>query len=79
MSILPQGLALTRTVDETSRGDIARRASELLALRWSDPLWDEERIAVTKRWSYGKDGPTKTRKSEGHVRLHPVLATQLKE
>jgi integrase len=57
----------------------ALRASELLALRWSDLLWDEERIAVTKRWSYGKDGPAKTRKSEGHVPLHPVLATQLKE
>ncbi len=57
----------------------ALRASELLALRWSDILWQEERIAVTKRWSLGKDGPTKTRKSEGHVPLHPALATQLKE
>jgi integrase len=57
----------------------ALRASELLSLRWSDILWKEERITVTKRWSRGKDGPTKTRKSEGHVPLHPVLASQLKE
>ena len=57
----------------------ALRASELLALRWSDILWDEEHIAVTKRWSLGKDGPTKTRKSEGHAPLHPALATQLRE
>jgi integrase len=57
----------------------ALRASELLALRWGDILWQEERIAVTKRWSLGKDGPTKTRKSEGHVPLHLVLASQLKE
>ena len=57
----------------------ALRASELLALRWSDILWEEEHIAVTKRWSLGKDGPTKTRKSEGHAPLHPALATQLRE
>ena len=56
----------------------ALRASELLALRWSDILWDEGRIAITKRWSLGKDGPTKTRRSEGHVPLHPVLASHLK-
>jgi len=54
----------------------ALRASELLALRWGDILWQEERIAVTKRWSLGKDGPTKTRKSEGHVPLNLVLASQ---
>ena len=34
---------------------------------------------VSKRWSKGKDGPTKTRKSEGHVPLHPMLAVYLKE
>lgn len=55
----------------------ALRSSELLALRWSDILWDEARIAVSKRWSKGKDGPTKTPKSEGHVPLHPALACQL--
>ena len=34
---------------------------------------------ISKRWSRGKDGPTKSRKSEGHVPLHPVLAYHLKE
>src|ERR1700722_492908 len=57
----------------------ALRCSELLSLRWSDVLWEEAKIAITKRWSRGKDGPTKTRKAEGHVALHPVLACQLME
>ncbi len=57
----------------------ALRFSELLSLRWADVLWEQSRIAVTKRWSKGKDGPTKTRKSEGHVPLHPVLAVYLRE
>ena len=57
----------------------ALRFSELLALRWADLLWEEARITVSKRWSKGKDGPTKTRKSEGHVPLHPMLAVYLKE
>jgi integrase len=47
-------------------------------LRWADVLWEEERIAVTKRWSRGKDGPTKTRRSEGHVPMHPALAQFLR-
>ena len=55
------------------------RASEVLALRWGDVLWEQAKIAVSKRWSRGKDGPTKTRKSEGHVPLHPALAYRLKE
>ena len=55
----------------------ALRASELLALRWADVLWDENRIAVTKRWWRGSDGPTKTRRSEGHVPMHPALAQLL--
>jgi integrase len=42
-------------------------------------LWEEAKIAITKRWSRGKDGPTNTRKAEGHVPLHPVLACQLME
>ena len=29
----------------------ALRASEILALRWSDILWEEERIRVCKRWA----------------------------
>ncbi len=57
----------------------ALRSSELLALRWADVLWDQSRIAVTKRWSRGKDGPTKSRKSEGYVPLHPALAYHLRE
>ena len=57
----------------------ALRFSELLSLRWSDVLWEESKIAITKRWSRGKDGPTKTRKAEGHVPLHPALAYHLKE
>jgi integrase len=57
----------------------ALRFSELLALRWSDVLWEEAKIAITKRWSAGQDGPTKTRKAEGHVPLHPTLAYHLKE
>ncbi len=56
----------------------ALRFSELLSLRWADVEWEQSRIAVTKRWSQGKDGPTKTRKSEGHVPLHPILAVYLR-
>ena len=41
---------------------------------WADVLWNQEKIAVAKRWSRGKEGPTKTRKSEGHVPLHPAVA-----
>ena len=52
----------------------ALRSSELLALRWSDILWDERRIRVSKRWAEGKDGETKTEASDGYVPLHPVLA-----
>jgi integrase len=56
----------------------ALRASELLALRWTDVLWEDNRIAVTKRWWRGSDGPTKTRRSEGHVPMHPALAQFLR-
>jgi integrase len=51
----------------------ALRASELIALRWGDVLWDDEKIAISKRLWRG-DGPTKTRRSEGHVPMHPALA-----
>jgi integrase len=57
----------------------ALRASELLALRWADVLWNESRIRVSKRWAGGKDGKTKTERSDGFVPLHPVLARSLKE
>ena len=46
---------------------------------WADVLWEQSKIAVTKRWSRGKDGPTKSRKSEGHAPLHPALAHHLRE
>jgi integrase len=55
----------------------ALRASEILALRWSDVLWEEGRIRVSKRWAKGEDGETKTDASDGYVPLHPVLAGHL--
>jgi integrase len=57
----------------------ALRASEVLALRWSDIKWDEERIRVSKRWALGADGDTKTRASDSCVPLHPILAASLAE
>jgi integrase len=69
---------LHRTLVLTSAAT-ALRFSELLSLRWNDVLWDEAKIAITKRWSRGKDGPTKTRKAEGTVPLHPALAFHLME
>jgi len=55
----------------------ALRSSEILALRWADILWEEERIRVSKRWVKGKDGETKTEASDGYLPLHPVLAHYL--
>ena len=52
----------------------ALRSSEILALRWADIVWVEERIRISKRWAKGKDGETKTEASDGYVPLHPVLA-----
>ncbi len=57
----------------------ALRASEVLALRWSDVRWEEHRIRISKRWAKGEDGKTKTRASDGYVPLHPVLAEHLTE
>lgn len=57
----------------------ALRASEILALRWSDIVWGEGKIRVSKRWKDGKDGKTKTKASNGYVPLHPVLAAHLQE
>lgn len=56
----------------------ALRASEILALRWSDILWGEGRIRISKRWAKGEDGETKTEASDGFVPMHPVLATHLR-
>jgi len=56
----------------------ALRSSEILALRWADVLWDEERIRVSKRWARGEDGVTKTEASDGYVPLHLVLAGHLR-
>lgn len=57
----------------------ALRSSEILALRWSDVLWGEGRIRISKRWAKGEDGETKTDASDGYVPLHPALAAQLRE
>ncbi len=57
----------------------ALRSSEILALRWSDVLWHEGRIRVSKRWAKGEDGETKTDASDGYVPLHPVLAGHLQD
>jgi integrase len=57
----------------------ALRSSEILALRWSDVLWHEGRIRISKRWAKGEDGETKTDASDGYVPLHPVLAEHLKD
>jgi integrase len=56
----------------------ALRSSEMLALRWSDILWGEGRIRISKRWAKGEDGETKTDASDGYVPLHPVLAGHLR-
>jgi len=56
----------------------ALRASEILALRWRDVLWNEGRIRISKRWAQGKDGATKTEASDGYVPLHLVLAAHLR-
>jgi integrase len=56
----------------------ALRASEILALRWMDLLWNEGRIRVSKRWAKGADGETKTEASDGYVPLHPILAAHLR-
>ena len=57
----------------------ALRASEMLSLRWADVLWEEERIRISKRWTKGEDGETKTEASDGYVPLHAVLAHFLRE
>lgn len=56
----------------------ALRASEILSLRWSDIVWEEARIRISKRWAKGQDGDTKTEASNGYVPLHPLLADRLR-
>ena len=56
----------------------ALRASEIVSLRWSDILWSDRQIRISKRWAKGADGETKTAASNGYVPLHPVLAEYLK-
>jgi integrase len=70
----PLHFALVLTCSAT-----ALRASEMLALRWADVLWEEGRIRVSKRWAKGQDGETKTEASDGFVPMHPVLAAHLRE
>jgi integrase len=55
----------------------ALRASEMLALRWSDVLWNEGRIRISKRWAKSKDGETKTDASDGYVPLRSILVAHL--
>jgi integrase len=57
----------------------ALRSSEILAVRWQDVLWQENRIRISKRWAKGEDGETKTDASDGYVPLHPLLAGPLRE
>jgi len=57
----------------------ALRASEIISLRWSDLLWSDGQIRISKRWAKGEDGDTKTAASNGYVPMHPVLAEYLKE
>jgi integrase len=57
----------------------ALRASEIISLRWSDALWDEGQIRISKRWAKGADGDTKTAASNGYVPMHPVLARYLQD
>ncbi len=69
----PLYFALVFTVAAT-----ALRASEVIALRWADIMWDESRIRINKRWRKGKDGKPKTEASDSTVALSPILAHYLR-
>lgn len=45
--------------------------------RRGEVLHTAGKAAAGKRWSRGKDGPIESRKSEGHVPIHPALACHL--
>ena len=57
----------------------ALRASEIISLRWSDILWSDGQIRISKRWAKGEDGETKTAASNGYVPMHPALAQYLED
>lgn len=57
----------------------ALRASELIAVRWADILWDEGKIRISKRWAKGEDGDPKTPASNAFVPMHPVLRESLRD
>lgn len=69
----PLYFALVFTVAAT-----ALRASEVIALRWADIMWDESCIRINKRWRKGKDGKPKTEASDSTVALGPILAHYLR-
>jgi len=50
----------------------------MLALRWSDLLWEDGRIRISKRWAMEEDGETKTEASDGYVPLHSTLSQHLR-
>ena len=58
----------------------ALRSSDVLALRWTDILWEERKIRIIKaRKKTGVDGDTKTPASERDLGLGRVLAHYLRE
>jgi integrase len=69
----PLYFALVFTVAAT-----ALRASEVIALRWVDIMWSENRIKVNKRWRKGRDGKPKTAASDSTVALGSILAHYLR-
>jgi integrase len=74
--------ALTNSLHQTlvlTCAATALRSPEILAPRWADSLWEEERIRVSKRWAKSEDGATKTEASDGYVPFHPVLAHHLRQ
>jgi integrase len=75
LKVLPSPLHFTLVLTCAAT---ALRASEILALRWSDLLWNEGRIRISKRWAKGRDGDTKTEASDGYVPLHPILIAHLR-